>query len=69
MLANKNVRSDIVKQKRINLEHYLSENRDITIRYNGYEGTLKKVLEKQVVFNDYGLTIKAPIADIKICNQ
>ena len=69
MLANKNVRSDIVKQKRINLKHYLSENRDITIRYNGYEGTLKKVLEKQVVFNDYGLTIKAPIADIKICNQ
>jgi len=69
MLANKNVRSDIVKQKQINLEHYLSENRDITIRYNGYEGTLKKVLEKQVVFNDYGLTIKAPIADIKVCNQ
>ena len=69
MLANKNVKSDIVKQKRINLEHYLSENRDIKIRYNGYEGTLNKVLEKQVVFTDYGLTIKAPIADIKICNQ
>jgi hypothetical protein len=69
MLSNKKLRSDIIEQKRTNLEHYLSENRDITIRYNGYEGTLKKVLEKQVVINDYGLTIKAPIADIKICKQ
>ena len=69
MLSNNKLRSDIIAQKRTNLEHYLSENRDITIRYNGYEGTLKKVLDNEVVFNDYGLTIKAPIADIKICNQ
>jgi hypothetical protein len=69
MISNNKLRSDIIAQKRTNLKHYLSQNRDITIRYNGYEGSLNKVLEDQVVFTDYGLTIKAPIADIKICNQ